>query len=60
MTAAGVALRPALTVGQGVSRRSRCGIRHIFSTCPPAAAVQAVKKPCKGGVVMVCSQALVS
>ena len=46
VTAAGVALRPALCMGQGVSRRSLGGMRHIFSAWPPPVAQQAVKKPC--------------
>lgn len=33
-------------MGQGVSRRSLGGIRHIFSACPSPAPEQAVKKPC--------------
>ena len=48
-TAAGVALSAALWEGQGVSRRSRGGMRHIFSDWPPPAAAQAVKNPCIHG-----------
>ncbi len=46
VTAAGVARSAALCMGQGVSRRSLGGIRHIFSAWLPPGPKQAVKKPC--------------